>query len=117
LKDLKLEKRIRCYLPIGGKWRQVGVIVGKSGGEKSSVARRIPKSEYFKGQSCYVDFKYSPPDFPDDFPADLSVKEVVEALCSSGFVEHPVWPKITAASALGKRCESTLPGRYVSPKK
>jgi len=33
LKDVKLEKRIKCSLPIEEEWWQIGVIVGKAAAE------------------------------------------------------------------------------------
>ena len=117
LKDVKLEKRIRCSLPIEGDWWQVGVIVGKSGSGKSSVAMQIPETQYFKGKAVYVDFKYCAPDFPDDFPANLTVKEVGEALCSSGFAEPPAWLKSYSCLSTGQKMRVDIARALCLPEK
>lgn len=84
-----MEKRIRGSIPIEGLQWQIGVIVGSSGSGKTSIARRLWPEAYFAD----LHDRYKETCFLNDFPAELSIKEISTALCSSGFSEPPSWLK------------------------
>jgi hypothetical protein len=89
LKDVMLEKRICGSLPIEGLNWQIGVIVGSSGSGKTSIARHQWPQAYFAD----LHERYKESCFLNDFPPELSVKDIGTALCSSGFSEPPSWLK------------------------
>jgi ABC-type ATPase with predicted acetyltransferase domain len=99
LKDVKLEKRIRGSIPIENlKW-QVGVVVGSSGSGKTSIARRLWPTAYFAD----LRERYKETCFLNDFPAELSIKDIETALCSSGFSEPPSWLKSYGVLSQGQK--------------
>jgi ABC-type polar amino acid transport system ATPase subunit len=85
--DVKLEKRIVGSLPIEDAAWQVGVIVGRSGSGKSSIAKELFPKEYIRV------FKYKHKSILDDFPAGLQTGEITKALSSVGFASPPDWLK------------------------
>lgn len=115
--DVPLEKKTRQEFKVElpavdeGDWR-IGAIVGPSGSGKSTVAR-----EHF--QAALV----GPAKWPkeksvlDGFPADLSIKTVVETLTAVGFSSPPSWVKPYRVLSNGERfrCDLArallLPGR------
>src|SRR5450759_5564132 len=65
LSDVKLEKRFKGSLPIEDENWQVGVIVGRSGSGKTSIAKQLFPEAYIRG------FEYSHKCVLDDFPEGL----------------------------------------------
>ena len=87
LQDCKLEKHFKGSLPIDdGNW-SIGVIVGRSGTGKTTIAKELFRENYIKG------FNYTHKSVLDDFPEDMSTAEVTQALCSVGFASPPDWLK------------------------
>jgi ABC-type ATPase with predicted acetyltransferase domain len=87
LKDVKLKNVFQGELPIEGDGWQIGVIVGRSGTGKTSIAKELFSNEYIKG------FSYTHDSVLDDFPENLSVSDITHALCSVGFASPPDWLK------------------------
>jgi ABC-type ATPase with predicted acetyltransferase domain len=87
LQDVKMEKRFAGSLPIEGEKWQVGVIVGRSGTGKTSIAKQLFPNEYIRG------FEYKGDTVLDDFPDSVSVSEITSALCNVGFASPPDWLK------------------------
>ena len=102
LSEVKLEKHFKGSLPIEDDDWQVGVIVGRSGSGKTSIAKHLFPEAYIKG------FEYFHKCVLDDFPEDLETGEITKALCSVGFASPPDWLKRMIALAKVKRCELTL---------
>jgi ABC-type lipoprotein export system ATPase subunit len=87
LSEVKLEKHFKGSLPIeDGDW-QVGVIVGRSGSGKTSIAKQLFPEAYIRG------FDYSHKCVLDDFPEGLETGEITKMLCSVGFASPPDWLK------------------------
>jgi hypothetical protein len=78
---------------------QIGVIVGSSGSGKTSIARRLWPEAYFTD----LKERYTQPCFLNDFPAELSIKDIETALCSSGFSEPPSWLKSYGVLSQGQK--------------
>jgi hypothetical protein len=99
LKDVKLEKHICGSLPIEGLNWQIGVLVGSSGSGKTSIARHQWPEAYFAD----LGERYKQPCFLNDFPPELSIKDIETALCSSGFSEPPSWLKSYSVLSQGQK--------------
>ena len=82
-----MEKRFRGSLPIEDDDWQVGVIVGRSGSGKTSIAKQLFPEAYIRG------FEYLHKCVLDDFPEELETGEITKALCSVGFASPPDWLK------------------------
>ncbi len=87
LQDVKMEKRFAGPIPIEGENWQIGVIVGRSGTGKTSIAKQLFPKEYIRG------FEYTSDTVLDDFPENVSVSEITSALCNVGFASPPDWLK------------------------
>jgi len=87
LSDCKLEKRFTGSLSIEDDDWQIGIIVGRSGTGKTSIAKTLFPKEYILG------FQYTHKSILDDFPKDLSVSDITRILCSVGFASPPDWLK------------------------
>jgi hypothetical protein len=85
--DVKLEKRFKGSLPIDGDDWQIGIIVGRSGTGKTSIAKQLFPDAYIRG------FGYTHKCVLDDFPDNLETAEITKALCSVGFASPPDWLK------------------------
>jgi ABC-type dipeptide/oligopeptide/nickel transport system ATPase subunit len=97
LSDVKLEKRFRGSLPIeDGDW-QVGVIVGRSGSGKTSIAKQLFPSSYIK------DFEYNQSCILDDFPEGLETSEITKMLSNVGFASPPDWLKSYDSLSQGEK--------------
>ena len=87
LQDVKMEKQFAGSIPIEGEKWQIGVIVGRSGTGKTSIAQQLFPKEYIRG------FEYKSDTVLDDFPEGVPVKEITSALCNVGFASPPDWLK------------------------
>jgi ABC-type ATPase with predicted acetyltransferase domain len=87
LQDVKMEKEFIGSVPIEGEKWQIGVIVGRSGTGKTSIAKQLFPKEYIRG------FEYKSATVLDDFPDNVSVSEITSALCNVGFASPPDWLK------------------------
>jgi ABC-type glutathione transport system ATPase component len=75
----------------------VGIIVGRSGSGKSTIAKQLFPEAYIKG------FAYTHSCILDDFPEELETGEITKALCSVGFASPPDWLKSYEALSQGER--------------
>ena len=82
-----MTKQFSGNLPIETEPWQIGVIVGRSGTGKTSIAKQLFPKEYVKG------FEYTGESILDDFPQGLQVNEITTALCNVGFASPPDWLK------------------------
>lgn len=87
LLDCKMEKRFIGVLPIEDDDWQIGIIVGRSGTGKTTIAKELFPEAYIKG------FQYTHETILDDFPEGLSVSDITKTLCSVGFASPPDWLK------------------------
>lgn len=74
LTDVKLQKRFKGSLPIEGADWQIGIIVGRSGSGKSSIAKRLFPDAYI------TSFEYKGESILDDFPEGISTGEITRML-------------------------------------
>ena len=66
---------------------QIGVIVGRSGSGKTSIAKQLFPEAYIRG------FEYNKKCVLDDFPEEFETSEITRMLCSVGFASPPDWLK------------------------
>lgn len=97
----KLEKRWDVDLPIEDREWNVGLIVGPSGAGKSSVAR-----ECF-GDDLVAGYNWGRGALVDDFPAHLSIGDVVAALGAVGFNTPPSWMRSFSTLSTGEQFRAT----------
>jgi ABC-type dipeptide/oligopeptide/nickel transport system ATPase subunit len=97
LSDVILEKQFKGSLPIEADDWQVGVIVGRSGSGKTSIAKQLFPEAYTRG------FEYSHKCVLDDFPEELETGEITKALCSVGFASPPDWLKAYDCLSQGEK--------------
>jgi ABC-type dipeptide/oligopeptide/nickel transport system ATPase subunit len=80
----------------GDDW-QIGVIVGRSGSGKSSIAKRLFPEAYIVG------FEYLHKCILDDFPEGMQTGEITRLLCSVGFASPPDWLKAYSCLSQGEK--------------
>ena len=97
LNDVKLQKHFKGSLPIEGDDWQIGIIVGRSGSGKSSIAKRLFPNAYITG------FHYANKCILDDFPEGLETGEITKMLCSVGFASPPDWLKAYSCLSQGEK--------------
>ncbi len=97
LNDVKLQKRFKGSLQIDGDDWQIGIIVGRSGSGKSSIAKRLFPEAYIVG------FEYSHKCILDDFPDGMQTGEITRLLCSVGFASPPDWLKAYSCLSQGEK--------------
>jgi ABC-type polar amino acid transport system ATPase subunit len=87
LNDVKLEKHFKGSLPLEDFEWQIGIIVGRSGSGKTTIAKQLFPDEYVR------DLTYCGKCVLDDFPKDLETSDITRMLCSVGFASPPDWLK------------------------
>ncbi len=92
-----MDKRFAGDLPIEESDWKIGTIVGRSGTGKTTIAKQLFPNEYIKG------FEYSAESVLDDFPENLTVAEITQALCCVGFASPPDWLKPYANLSQGEK--------------
>lgn len=88
--DLQMEKireHFQGTIDIEGRDWNVGIIYGRSGSGKSTVARELFPAAYIRG------FEYQAPSVLDDMPAESSIKDICKIFNSVGFSSPPSWLK------------------------
>jgi ABC-type molybdenum transport system ATPase subunit/photorepair protein PhrA len=97
LNDVKLEKRFKGSLPLEEFDWQIGVIVGRSGSGKTSIAKQLFPDAYIRG------FEYPSKCVLDDFPQELETGDITRMLCSVGFASPPDWLKSYECLSQGEK--------------
>jgi len=75
LQDIKLQKHFVGEIPIEGLEWKIGLIVGRSGTGKSTIAKQLFPDAYIKG------FQYTEQNVPTDFPKETEIDQLI-AGCS-----------------------------------
>jgi ABC-type lipoprotein export system ATPase subunit len=111
LNDVKLQKHFKGSLPIEEDDWQIGVIVGRSGSGKSSIAKKLFLDDYITG------FDYTQQCVLDDFPQGIETSEVTRLLCSVGFASPPDWLKSYSCLSQGEKMRVDIARALCLPKK
>ena len=87
---------------------QIGLIVGKSGTGKTTIAKELFPDSYI------TRFQYSAESIVDDMPKDKSVEEITSAFNSVGFSSPPSWLKPYSALSNGQKMRVDLANAILS---
>jgi ABC-type ATPase with predicted acetyltransferase domain len=102
LSDVKLEKHFKGSIPIESDDWQIGVIVGRSGSGKTSIAKQLFPDAYIRG------FDYPSKCVLDDFPEGLETSEITKTLCNVGFASPPDWLKAYDCLSQGEKMRADI---------
>ena len=87
LEQANLSKHFTGNIPLENETWQIGIIVGRSGTGKTSIAKELYPEAYVSN------LQYSEASVLDDFDKSLSVQDITQALSSVGFASPPDWLK------------------------
>lgn len=110
--DLQSETIIEKFegdIAIPKDW-QVGLIVGKSGTGKTTIAKQLFPESYI------TNFNYSAESILDDMPQDKSVEEITSAFNAVGFSSPPSWLKPYSVLSNGQKMRVDLANAILSDK-
>jgi ABC-type polar amino acid transport system ATPase subunit/GNAT superfamily N-acetyltransferase len=102
--DLQSENIIEHFkgnIDIPNEW-QVGLIVGKSGTGKTTIARQLFEDAYI------TSYEYSAETILDDMPKECSLEEITSAFNSVGFSSPPSWLKPYSVLSNGQKMRVDL---------
>ena len=98
-----VKKEYDVDIPIENESWNVGLIVGASGTGKTTIAKKL-----FKDFLLFEGFEWKGKSIVDDFPDDLSAKEITEILSKVGFASPPDWLKPFAVLSNGQKMRAEL---------
>lgn len=110
--DLSSEHIIEQFngdIKIPENW-QIGLIVGKSGTGKTTIAKELFPDSYI------TNFEYKAECILDDMPENKSVEEITSAFNSVGFSSPPSWLKPYSALSNGQKMRVDLANAILSDK-
>jgi ABC-type lipoprotein export system ATPase subunit/GNAT superfamily N-acetyltransferase len=96
-----IEERFVGNIDINENW-QIGLIVGKSGTGKTTIAKQLFENAYI------TSFEYDRDSVLDDMPKDKSVDEITKAFNSVGFSSPPSWLKPYSVLSNGEKMRCDL---------
>jgi ABC-type lipoprotein export system ATPase subunit len=102
--DLQSENIIEHFkgdINIPDKW-QIGLIVGKSGTGKTTIAKQLFENAYI------TSYKYDAETVLDDMPKECSVEQITSAFNSVGFSSPPSWLKPYSVLSNGQKMRVDL---------
>jgi len=102
--DLQSEHIIEHFkgdIDINEKW-QIGLIVGKSGTGKTTIAKQLFPDSYI------TNYKYNSETVLDDMPKECSVEQITSAFNSVGFSSPPSWLKPYSVLSNGQKMRVDL---------
>jgi ABC-type ATPase with predicted acetyltransferase domain len=103
--DLKIEKVVEKFsgnIDIENKQWSVGLIVGRSGSGKSTIAREI------FGENYISNFQYDDRSVIDNMPKERSTQEITKTFNSVGFATVWSWLKPYSVLSTGERMRCDL---------
>lgn len=102
--DLKSEHIIEHFkgnIDISDNW-QIGLIVGKSGTGKTTIAKQLFEKAYV------TSYKYEKETILDDMPKECSLEQITSAFNSVGFSSPPSWLKPYSVLSNGQKMRVDL---------
>jgi ABC-type molybdenum transport system ATPase subunit/photorepair protein PhrA/GNAT superfamily N-acetyltransferase len=101
LQSDKIVERFQGSIDLPDEW-QVGIIVGKSGTGKTTIAKELFPDAYL------TSYEYNAETVLDDMPKNASVDEISNAFNSVGFSSPPSWLKPYAVLSNGQKMRVDL---------
>lgn len=111
--DLQSEHIIEHFkgnIDIDDNW-QIGLIVGKSGTGKTTIAKQLFNDAYI------TNFKYKAETILDDMPKECSLEQITNAFNSVGFSSPPSWLKPYSVLSNGQKMRVDLARAILDEKK
>jgi ABC-type ATPase with predicted acetyltransferase domain len=101
LQSEKITEHFKGEINISNNW-QIGLIVGKSGTGKTTIAKQLFKDAYI------TSYNYSAETVLDDMPENCSVEQITSAFNSVGFSSPPSWLKPYSVLSNGQKMRVDL---------
>jgi ABC-type Mn2+/Zn2+ transport system ATPase subunit/GNAT superfamily N-acetyltransferase len=111
--DLQSEHIVEHFqgnIDINENW-QVGLIVGKSGTGKTTIAKQLFENAYI------TNFEYKAETILDDMPKECSLEQITNAFNSVGFSSPPSWLKPYSVLSNGQKMRVDLARAILDEKK
>jgi len=99
----EIKKEFDVNIPIENEKWNVGLIVGASGTGKTTIAKTV-----FKDFNFFDGFEWNADSILDDFPEELSAKQITEILSKVGFASPPDWLKPFSVLSNGQKMRVEL---------
>lgn len=101
LQSEKITEHFKGNIDIENDW-QIGLIVGKSGTGKTTIAKQLFPQSYI------TSYDYNKETILDDMPKECSVDEITKAFNSVGFSSPPSWLKPYSVLSNGQKMRVDL---------
>jgi len=101
LENNQIKEHFEGNIDINKDW-QIGLIVGKSGSGKTTIAKQLFPESYI------TNFEYSAETILDDMPKEYSVEDITKAFNSVGFSSPPSWLKPYSVLSNGEKMRVDL---------
>ena len=101
LQSANIEERFTGNIELSNDWK-IGLIVGKSGTGKTTIAKQLFKDAYI------TSYQYTDKSILDDMPQDKSVDDITNAFNSVGFSSPPSWLKPYGVLSNGQKMRVDL---------
>jgi len=101
LENNQIKEHFEGNIDINKDW-QIGLIVGKSGSGKTTIAKQLFPESYI------TNFEYSAETILDDMPKESSVEDITKAFNSVGFSSPPSWLKPYSVLSNGEKMRVDL---------
>lgn len=101
LQSNKIQERFEGNIDLPESW-QIGLIVGKSGTGKSTIAKQLFADAYI------TNFEYSSETILDDMPKEKSVDEIIKTFNAVGFSSPTSWLKPYSVLSNGEKMRVDL---------
>ena len=110
LQSEKISERFVGNIELPDKW-QIGLIVGKSGTGKTTIAKQLFENSYI------TNYEYNADTVLDDMPKVCNVEQITSAFNAVGFSSPPSWLKPYSVLSNGQKMRVDLARAILEPQK